>query len=107
MEWYRDKRTTNGVRRVVIRLDVGVLHGLVQAGDDGLNLERRVVCKCVGEDITGGNVDTLLEEVVLEAIRQGFEIFGLSEHAPRYRECDLYPEEVCDHTHGFVVILLT
>ena len=66
MEWYRDKRTTNGVRRVVIRLDVGVLHGLVQAGDNGLNLERRVVCKCVGEDITGGNVDTLLEEVVLE-----------------------------------------
>lgn len=36
-----------------------------------------------------------LEEVVLEAIRQGFEMFGLTEHVPRYRSTDLYPEEVC------------
>ena len=35
-----------------------------------------------------------LEEVVLEAIRQGFEVFGLTEHVPRYRVEDLYPEEV-------------
>ncbi|KAF8660480.1 hypothetical protein AX16_001606 [Volvariella volvacea WC 439] len=35
----------------------------------------------------------LLEDVVLEAIRQGFEVFGLSEHTPRYRVTDLYPEE--------------
>ncbi|KAJ6515378.1 Polymerase/histidinol phosphatase-like protein [Mycena sanguinolenta] len=34
-----------------------------------------------------------LEEVVLEAIRQGFEVYGLSEHVPRYRATDLYPEE--------------
>ncbi|KAI1789696.1 histidinol phosphate phosphatase H [Ganoderma leucocontextum] len=34
-----------------------------------------------------------LEEVVLEAIRQGFETFGLTEHVPRYRTADLYPEE--------------
>ena len=35
-----------------------------------------------------------LEDVVLEAIRQGFEVYGLTEHAPRYRIEDLYPEEV-------------
>lgn len=35
-----------------------------------------------------------LEDVVKEAIRQGFTTFGLSEHAPRYREQDLFPEEV-------------
>ena len=35
-----------------------------------------------------------LEEVVLEAIRQKFSIYGLSEHVPRYRLCDRYPEEV-------------
>ena len=35
-----------------------------------------------------------LEEVVLEAIRQGFVVYGLSEHVPRYRTEDLYPEEV-------------
>lgn len=35
-----------------------------------------------------------LEEVVLEAIQQGFEVFGLTEHVPRYRVADLYPEEV-------------
>ena len=36
----------------------------------------------------------LLENVVLEAIRQGFEVYGLTEHVPRYRDQDLYPEEV-------------
>lgn len=36
----------------------------------------------------------LLEDVVLEAIHQGFEIYGLTEHVPRYRAEDLYPEEV-------------
>jgi histidinol-phosphatase (PHP family) len=35
-----------------------------------------------------------LEEVVQEAIRQGFRTYGLSEHVPRYRPADLYPEEV-------------
>ena len=35
-----------------------------------------------------------LEEVVLEAIRQNFVVYGLSEHVPRYRQQDLYPEEV-------------
>jgi len=35
-----------------------------------------------------------LEEVVVEAIRRGFRVFGLSEHVPRYRTSDLYPEEV-------------
>jgi len=36
----------------------------------------------------------LLEDVVLEAVRQGFEVYGLTEHVPRYRDEDLYPEEV-------------
>ena len=35
-----------------------------------------------------------LEDVVVEAIRRGFRVFGLSEHVPRYRTSDLYPEEV-------------
>ncbi|KAF5379229.1 hypothetical protein D9615_005865 [Tricholomella constricta] len=35
----------------------------------------------------------LLEEVVVEAIRQGFKVYGLTEHVPRYRTEDLYPEE--------------
>ncbi|OCH90809.1 histidinol phosphate phosphatase H [Obba rivulosa] len=34
-----------------------------------------------------------LEEVVQEAIIQGFEVYGLTEHVPRYRMEDLYPEE--------------
>jgi histidinol-phosphatase (PHP family) len=40
----------------------------------------------------------LLEEVVQEAIRQHFQIYGLTEHVPRYREVDLYPEEVTSIT---------
>ncbi|KAL1742421.1 polymerase/histidinol phosphatase-like protein [Schizophyllum fasciatum] len=34
-----------------------------------------------------------LEEVVQEAILQKFQVFCLTEHVPRYREEDLYPEE--------------
>ncbi|KAG6830592.1 hypothetical protein H0H92_015873 [Tricholoma furcatifolium] len=34
-----------------------------------------------------------LEEVVLEAIRKNFQVYGLTEHVPRYRPEDLYPEE--------------
>ncbi|KAI5121603.1 hypothetical protein M0805_009474 [Coniferiporia weirii] len=34
-----------------------------------------------------------LEEVVLEAIRQNFVVYGLTEHVPRYRLEDRYPEE--------------
>ncbi|CAK9780889.1 putative histidinol-phosphatase [Cutaneotrichosporon oleaginosum] len=34
-----------------------------------------------------------LTAVVAEAARRGFRVFGLSEHAPRYREADLFPEE--------------
>lgn len=36
----------------------------------------------------------LLEDVIKEALNQGFETYGLTEHAPRYRAGDLYPEEV-------------
>ena len=39
-----------------------------------------------------------LEEVVLEAIRQGFRTYGLTEHVPRHRLDDLYPEEVLTST---------
>ncbi|KAG6335716.1 hypothetical protein ID866_3374 [Astraeus odoratus] len=35
-----------------------------------------------------------LEEVVLAAIKQGFQVYGLTEHVPRYRLDHLYPEEV-------------
>lgn len=36
----------------------------------------------------------LLEDVVKEALDQGFEVYGLTEHVPRYHVKDLYPEEV-------------
>ena len=35
-----------------------------------------------------------LEDVVKEALNQGFEVYGLTEHVPRYHVKDLYPEEV-------------
>jgi hypothetical protein len=35
-----------------------------------------------------------LEDIILRAIELGFQTFGLSEHAPRYRLEDLFPEEV-------------
>jgi histidinol-phosphatase (PHP family) len=44
-----------------------------------------------------------LEEVVQEAIVRGFVMYGLTEHVPRYREIDLYPEEV-RRWLGFLVV---
>lgn len=41
----------------------------------------------------------LLEDVVLEAIRQGFHVYGLTEHVPRHRKEDYYPEEVLSLPH--------
>lgn len=35
-----------------------------------------------------------LEEVVLAAIKQGFRVYGLTEHVPRYGLDHLYPEEI-------------
>jgi histidinol-phosphatase (PHP family) len=43
-----------------------------------------------------------LEEVVESAIRAGFSTYGLSEHAPRYRPEDLFPDET-DLTVGDLV----
>lgn len=36
-----------------------------------------------------------LEEVVQAAILAKFRVYGLTEHVPRYRLEDKYPEEVC------------
>jgi len=46
-----------------------------------------------------------LEDVVKRAIEKGFEIYGLSEHMPRYRDCDLYPEEVFSFSFLFFSFL--
>ncbi|CAB4423239.1 unnamed protein product [Rhizophagus irregularis] len=35
----------------------------------------------------------MLEEIIQEAIKKKFIVYGLSEHCPRYRIEDLYPEE--------------
>lgn len=35
-----------------------------------------------------------LEDVILEAIRQKFDTFALTEHMPRDQPSDLYPDEV-------------
>lgn len=46
-----------------------------------------------------------LEEVVSEAIKQRFEVYGLTEHVPRYRPEDLYPEEVASPSSNLVLHL--
>ena len=35
-----------------------------------------------------------LELVVAQAARRGFKMYSLTEHCPRYRDSDLYPEEI-------------
>lgn len=68
-DWERKDGLTGyggGVRRVVVRLDVRVGHGQVVARDDGLDRERGLVREGVGEDVARGDLDRLLEQVVLE-----------------------------------------
>ena len=55
-----------------------------------LTLEMRVLAGQFCRHAKGS-----LEDVVKEAIRQGFSVYGLSEHIPRHRREELYPEEVC------------
>ncbi|KAN0103571.1 histidinol phosphate phosphatase H [Russula decolorans] len=44
----------------------------------------------------------LLEDVVKEALDQGFEVYGLTEHGPRYHVKDLYPEETDISVEGLM-----
>ncbi len=49
-----------------------------------------------GEFCRHAKQDTSLRDVVEAAIERGFGVYGLSEHCPRYRKEDLYPEEVSE-----------
>jgi len=42
-----------------------------------------------------GHAKDQLEEVILKAISLKMPLFALTEHMPRTRDTDLYPEEVC------------
>ena len=44
----------------------------------------------------------MLKDVILSAIKRKFIVYGLTEHVPRYRSLDLYPEEVM----GFLECIL-
>lgn len=44
----------------------------------------------------------LLEDVVKEALDQGFEVYGLTEHVPRYHVKDFYPEETDISVEGLM-----
>ena len=52
-----------------------------------------IECSGLTAEFSSHAVDSL-EDVVLEAIRQKFDTFALTEHMPRDSLSDLYPEEV-------------
>jgi hypothetical protein len=52
-----------------------------------------ILCSGLTAEFCSHAVDSL-EDVVLEAIRQQFDTFALTEHMPRDTLSDLYPEEV-------------
>ena len=55
-----------GVRRVVVRLDVRICHVLLEAGNYRLDREWRIMRLCIRQDVSCGNLDALLEEIMLE-----------------------------------------
>lgn len=59
-------RRTDGVGRVVISLNVCVAQRLVEALNHGLDVERRLVRERIGQDVTGGDIYRLLEQIVLQ-----------------------------------------
>jgi hypothetical protein len=55
------------VSRIVVGLDVRICERLVQAGDDGLKSQLWICTgKSVGQDISSGNLNGLLEKVMFE-----------------------------------------
>ncbi|KAL8382854.1 hypothetical protein RB595_006568 [Gaeumannomyces hyphopodioides] len=52
-----------------------------------------------------GHAKDQLEDVILHAIELGFKTMGLSEHMPRTRLCDLYPDEVDPDPSGALAVL--
>ena len=86
-------RAGEGVRGVVVRLEIRIVERLAQASDDRLDLERRLVRERIGEDVTSGDVDRLLEEIVLEndetsvdGGRVADDVLPVVEHLGRGRE---------------------
>lgn len=65
--WVRGAGDGGWVSGVVIGLDVRICERLVQAGDDGLEGQPwRGASESIGEDVSGGNLDALLEKVMFE-----------------------------------------
>lgn len=51
---------------VVVGLNVRICKGLVQAGNDRLKGQLWGTSESVGQNVSGGNLDGLLEEIVFE-----------------------------------------
>lgn len=54
------------VRLIIVRLDVRSGYIFPQTADHGLDLEWRLMGKCVRQDVPGRDLDSLLVEVVFE-----------------------------------------
>jgi len=66
------------VSRIVVGLDVCVRERLVQAVDDGLKGQLwGGTSNSVGQDVSGGNLDGLLEKVVCEDNETGIQPRGI------------------------------
>lgn len=64
--YYTHSGHTDRVGCVVVSLNVCVRHRLVEALNHGLDVEGGLVRERVRENITSGDIDGLLEQIVLE-----------------------------------------
>ena len=86
------------LHRVLLSLLLGLRARACSSSSRGLRAPRRDCVAMFSHHSHSGqfcaHAKGSLEAVVLEAIRQGFTLYALTEHMPRYRTELLYPEEV-------------
>lgn len=59
-------RSRRRVGHIVIKFNIRIFEGLVQAADNRLDIEGRIMSQCVRKDVASGDFDRLLEKIVLE-----------------------------------------
>ena len=66
---------------IIVSLDVSICERLVQAADDGLKVQLWVgTSESVGQDVSSGNLDGLLEKIVFEDDETGVQRRSIAEN---------------------------
>ena len=69
-----------GVSSVVVRLSVGITERLIQARNDRLDVQLRVIGQCRWQNVPGSNVHGLCEQVMFEHNEPGVNLACIADN---------------------------